>query len=120
MLHCFTTFCFTLVVAEKPEYLTDAETVLTNPLLIVEVLSPGTEEFDRGTKFEEYKSIPSFQEYVLISQKQPYVTAYFRKSATLWQIETVTDAEATVDFRSGGCALALKDMYEDVNFDQDQ
>ena len=89
---------------------------LINPALIVEVLSPTTEAYDRGDKFTHYKSIESFAEYLLIAQHRPHVTHYVRGAGGVWQYEEVNDLEQTLRLATLDSSLALRDLYEDVEF----
>jgi len=89
--------------------------VLTNPQMIVEVLSPSTEAFDRGKKFTYYKSIPSLREYLLISTSQPYITQFIKQNENEWiQREAVgMDGKLTLSF---GVELLLSEVFLDVEF----
>ncbi len=104
----------TLVVCERMEYLDEQQTVLINPLLIVEVLSPGTESGDRGPKFHEYQSIPSFREYILIDQEQPHVTAFFQEEVKRWRISETQGLKASISLRSVPATLKLSELYRHV------
>jgi Uma2 family endonuclease len=106
-----------LVICEELEYYDNRKDVILNPLLIVEVLSPGTQKYDRGAKFDEYKTIPSFIEYVLVSQKMPYVSTYFREEEDLWRIKTTMNKKASVYLKSIEAELNLEDIYDGVNFE---
>ena len=90
--------------------------VLVNPVLIVEVLSPSTEAFDRGDKFTYYKSIPSFREYLLVAQHRPHVTHYFKQPDGKWSYEELNDLGDAVDLSSVDCALSLAEIYREVEF----
>lgn len=90
---------------------------LTNPSLIVEVLSPSTEGYDRGDKFTHYKSVPSFSEYLLVAQHRPHVTHLVRRDDGLWVHNEYNDLEATLKLSSLGCALSMREVYENVSFD---
>ena len=72
-IEAFTHFRYpdAVVICEKIEYYGNRKDVIVNPLLIVEVLSSGTESIDRGVKFDDYKTLSSFKEYVLVSQQSP-------------------------------------------------
>jgi len=70
--------------------------VLTNPTLIVEILSPTTEAFDRGDKFTHYKSIPSFSEYLLIAQHRPHVGQYIKQNGAVWSYQEFNDLSAAL------------------------
>lgn len=88
---------------------------LTNPTLIVEVLSDSTEAYDRGDKFTHYKSIQSFGEYLLVAQHRPHITQYV-KQAGGWTYAEVNDRLASVRLSSIDCSLELSDVYRDVSF----
>jgi Uma2 family endonuclease len=77
-----------MVVTGEPEFNGDRTDEILNPLLIVEVLSPSTEGYDRGEKFRKYRSLASFCEYLLVSQAEPYIEQYYngdRPSSDCWQ-----------------------------------
>jgi Uma2 family endonuclease len=81
----------------------------TNPTLVVEVLSPTTEQDDRGDKWRAYQQIPSLQEYVLVSQSSPRVEIYRRLPSGAWEYREAT--EGTVQLATGG-ALDLARLYD--------
>jgi Uma2 family endonuclease len=103
-----------LVVCEKPEYWDNQQLLLINPILIVEVLSPSTKSYDRGDKFMEYRTLPTFQEYILIEQDQCRVDTMFREAPDLWRARVYNDKTATLDCKSLGCSIQIADIYEDV------
>jgi Uma2 family endonuclease len=90
---------------------------LTNPQLIVKVLSPSTEAYDRGDKFTHYKSIPTFSEYVLVAQHRPHVTHFFKGDDGRWMYDEANDLEAVLSLSSVGCELPLSEIYRGVSFD---
>jgi Uma2 family endonuclease len=90
---------------------------LTNPQLLVEVLSPSTEAYDRVDKFTHYKSIPALGEYLLVAQHRPHVTRLFKQGDGLWIHTELNDLEATLELTSLGCELPLSEIYRGVNFD---
>lgn len=89
---------------------------LLNPVLIVEVLSPSTERYDRGKKFQFYRDLPSLQEYVLVAQDSPRIERYVRQADDVWQLTDVKGFEAHLELVSIGCTVALADVYEQVTF----
>ncbi len=89
---------------------------LINPLLIIEVLSRGTEKYDRTDKFIEYRSLPTFKEYVLIRQDAPHVLIFFREAPDLWRESQVRGLEQEVLFKSIDVRLALSLIYRKVDF----
>ncbi len=89
---------------------------LTNPVLIIEVLSDSTEAYDRGDKFTHYKSIPSLREYLLIAQHRPHITQYVKQEDGSWSYLEVNDRSASVHLPSLDCVLELSELYQDVVF----
>ncbi len=103
-----------MVVCGKVGFFGDRTDIITNPILIAEVLSPGTQVFDRGKKFEYYRSVPSVKEYLLVSQEKPMVEAFFRQDAKTWLYSVAEGLEETVCLRSIEYELALRDIYRKV------
>jgi Uma2 family endonuclease len=91
--------------------------MLVNPALIVEVLSPSTEAFDRGDKFTYYKSIASFSEYILVAQHRPHVSQFVRQENGVWTFMEFNDLAESVGCASVPCVLALSEIYRDVVFE---
>lgn len=89
---------------------------LLNPVLIIEVLSPSTEAYDRGDKFTYYKSIPSLKEYLLVAQHRPHITQYVKQDNGSWSYCEVNELTAVLNLPSIDCELALTDVYQDVEF----
>ena len=94
------------------------DTLLT-PVVIVEVLSPATEAYDRGEKFAHYRTLPSLQEYVLVGADRPSVEHYLRQGEQ-WLLTAVTDLDGVVQLPTIGCALRLRDIYQRVPFGTQQ
>ena len=90
--------------------------LLVNPLLLIEVLSPSTAEYDLGKKFTEYKSIASFQEYLAISQTHPHVIRYFRHPNGFWVRHDIEGIENEVLLESLSVLLPLSEIYDRVKF----
>lgn len=105
------------VVCGQPviEVLQDQE-MLINPILLIEVLSPSTEAFDRGDKFTAYKSIVSFREYLLIAQHRPHITHFIKQSDNAWSYAEINDINEKVVLISIICTLSISDIYRDVEF----
>jgi Uma2 family endonuclease len=82
---------------------------VTNPILIVEVLSPATERVDRREKALHYKQLPSLEEYVLVAQEGCEITIQRRKES--WQPVVITSPDATVELRSIGLSLPAREIY---------
>ncbi len=107
-----------VVVLGEPLIEYEEEDTLLNPTLLVEVLTPETEAYDRGDKWHHYQSLESLQEYPLIDLDRPHVTHFLRQSENQWLYASVTGLEKTVELRSIGCTIALADVYRQVNFDE--
>lgn len=106
-----------VVVVEKPMLADGPANAIINPLLIVEVLSPSTENYDRGQKFLEYRSLPSFKEYVLVRQDAPEVLVFFRKTPSTWVETEVEGLESEVFLESIQFGLRLALIYRNVEFE---
>lgn len=92
---------------------------LLNPTVIIEVLSPSTETYDRGKKFEHYRALESLQEYLLVSQEQAHIERYIRQEDG-WLLTEAKGMEASIELSSIGCALTLADVYDKVTFNEGQ
>jgi len=90
--------------------------LLVNPTLIVEVLSPSTENYDREEKFKAYKSIESLREYVLISQVKKFVTLYVKHNEKFWFQSEYVSGE-TLNIESLDCELSVDEIYQGIIFE---
>ncbi len=104
------------VVCEKPRFEDNEFDTLLNPIVVVEVLSPSTEKYDRGVKFTRYQQLKSLQEYILISQDQIRVEHYFRQG-NLWQSNELTMRKDVLPLVSVDAKLALRLIYRFVEID---
>lgn len=105
-----------VVICEVPILTDDKQDTLTNPKLIIEVLSPSTEAHDRGLKFAEYRRIASLEEYVLVSQTEFRVERFHRQADGQWLFKEFTGADAVCRFESIDVAISLAGIYENVSF----
>ncbi len=104
-----------VVVCEEPRFEDDVFDTLLNPILIVEVLSPTTEAYDRGEKFSHYRQLESLQEYIVVSQDKVNVERYIRKPDE-WGITFFQELTQQVPLTSVQCELPLQEIYERVTF----
>ena len=99
-----------------------AQDVLVNPTVIVAVLSPSTEAFDRGEKFRRYRAwLPTLTDYVLVAQDRPVIDHYHREDDALWTLRTLRTLEgleAQLHLETIGCTVPLADVYERIVFPQ--
>jgi Uma2 family endonuclease len=84
---------------------------ITNPTVIVEVLSPTTESYDRGGKWLHYQLVPSLQDYLLVSQDEPRVERYRRLPSGAWEYQVVTAGTLAL---AGGVVVDLGRLYDDL------
>jgi len=94
----------------------DAESI-TNPKVIVEVLSKSTTAYDRGDKFHKYMQIDSFREYILIDQYRFVIETFYKNEQGFWEISRIVGAESELYIKSFGFSIPLKELYERVTFD---
>jgi Uma2 family endonuclease len=88
--------------------------VLLNPNFIAEVLSPSTEAYDRGRKFEQYRTIESLSQYLLIAQDRVHLDLY-TKSTDGWNLKSYDSLTDQVELQSIGCTVAIADLYEEID-----
>lgn len=105
-----------IVVCGEPRFQDEHQDTLLNPTVIIEVLSPTTEAYDRGKKFEHYRSIGSLAEYLLVSQSEPHVEQYLRQDDNRWLFTETAGLEATLALPSIQCVLVLAEIYEKIVF----
>lgn len=101
------------VVCGRPEFTDETRDTLANPRLVVEVLSDSTEAYDRGDKFAAYRTVASFQEYVVASQKKPRIEVFSRQADQSWTLHIFGPGDR-VELLSLGCAILVDRVYEGV------
>lgn len=109
-----------MVIKGKPIYEGKGTINVTNPLIIVEILSLSTRDYDRTDKFQYYRSIPTFQEYILIDQYRFYATQYFKQGDGKWIFNDYTGEEAILKLASDEFEISFQDLYERVDFELEE
>jgi Uma2 family endonuclease len=104
-----------MVVCGEAEYLDDEVDTLLNPTMVVEVLSPTTESYDRGAKFAHYRQLASLKEYVLVAQNRMLVERFTRQG-DIWLPLVQTDPDDTLRLASIDCSVAVREIYARVSF----
>ncbi len=104
------------VVCGSAEFLDRRRDTLLNPTLIVEVLSPSTEAYDRGRKFDHYRAIESFREYLLLPSDRIHADLFTLQEGR-WVLTSADRLEDSLSLESIGCRLAMADLYEKVEFE---
>ena len=105
-----------VVFCGKPQLLDGHNDTLLNPTLLVEVLSPSTEAYDRGRKFNHYRSIESLKEYFLVASDRIAADLYTRQPDDRWLLSSAGSLDDSLDLSSVGCRLNLRELYEKVDF----
>ncbi len=105
-----------VVVCGEPQYVDNRRDTVLNPVLLIEVLSPGTEAYDRGFKFAQYRTLESLQEYALVSQTEPRVEVFRRQATGQWLLSEFAGLDAVCRFESVDTGLAMAEVYENVTF----
>jgi Uma2 family endonuclease len=110
-----------VVVCGEPQFLDEHRDVLVNPKVIIEVLSPSTEAFDRGEKFARYREhLDSLTDYVVVAQSMPLVEHFARQSNGEWVIAaSARDLSEAVALDSIGCTLRLREVYDRIVFPEE-
>ena len=104
-----------IVVCGEPRFLDNESDTLLNPTVIVEVLSPTTESYDRGKKFSHYRRLESLKEYVLVAQDEVLVERYSRQG-DIWQLSDWTSMDETLSLASIDCHVPLREIYARIEF----
>ena len=104
-----------VVVCEEPRFEDDVFDILLNPILLVEVLSPSTEVYDRGEKFRHYRELPSLQEYILVAQDKICIERFNRQENN-WILTDFQNIEEHLSLISVQCELPLREIYDRVTF----
>ncbi|MBD2457735.1 Uma2 family endonuclease [Nostoc sp. FACHB-87] len=105
-----------MVIAGEPVYTGTNTTTVMNPCLITEVLSKSPKNYDQGDKFTYYRSIPEFKEYILIDQYNYHVMQYVKTAECQWLFTETETQSATLSIQTLNVEIALSDIYERVNF----
>jgi Uma2 family endonuclease len=104
------------VVCGRPQFFENRTDTVANPILVVEVLSESTKDYDRGFKFELYRALETLREYVLIDQSKVHVEHYQRLDDGRWLLQEFDRAEDTLQLLSVEFKIRLSEIYEKVDF----
>ena len=108
-----------IIVCDEPRFLDGEFDTLLNPTVLIEVLSPSTEAYDRGKKFRHYRRIASLREYVLVAQDRMSVERYARKGED-WVLTDKNSLDDVLRLDSVKCEVSLRDIYDKVQFPVDE
>jgi Uma2 family endonuclease len=105
-----------VVVCGEPQFQDDKSDTLLNPVLIIEVLSESTETYDRGKKFQHYRSIESLQEYVLVSTEEARIEKFQKTGDGFWFLSEAVGIEASIELSSIEQNVLLAEIYDKIDF----
>jgi Uma2 family endonuclease len=105
-----------IVIQGELEFQEGRKDTITNPLLIVEVLSKSTQTYDRGDKFAAYRTIPSFQEYLLVDQYGSSIEHYLKASPKKWSFQEYDQTDTVVKLETIGLEIEIAEIYDKVTF----
>jgi Uma2 family endonuclease len=106
-----------MVIQGEPVYQGSNQTVVTNPILVIEVLSNSTKNYDLGGKFLYYRSIPEFREYILIDQYSYHIEQFAKNSNDKWELTEYDSEESILVLESVEFQISLKDIYDRIIFE---
>jgi Uma2 family endonuclease len=107
-----------VVIQGEPKLADDEFDNLLNPVLIVEVLSEGTESYDRGDKSLIYRQIPSLKEYLILSQKDAFAEHLMKLSENKWQLEEIKGMDKSLHLLDGLCEIKLSAVYNKIKLEK--
>ena len=108
------------VICGELEFDDEHKDTVLNPTLIVEVLSKTTEAYDRGKKFNHYRTIPALREYVLVSQDEPMLQRFLRNEDGTWTLTAVSGMDQVLALKSMEVELPLAEVFDRVDFTADE
>lgn len=106
-----------MIVAGEAEYYNKRTDTILNPQVIIEVLSKSTKGYDKEGKFETYRTIESFQEYLLIDQTKIRVEQYSKTGKKQWIMREYDEEDENINFNSVPFGISLQDLYNKVKFE---
>lgn len=103
-----------IVICGESQFTDDTFETLANPTIIIEVLSDSTERYDRGKKFQHYRTLASLREYLLIAQDTAHIEHFVREGDGSWRLTEAAGIATTIRLPAIGCTLPLAEVYEKV------
>lgn len=113
------TFPDIVIICGQPELTDSTRDTATNPVVIIEILSDSTERYDRGMKFQNYRTLDTLRDYILIAQDHPHIEHFSRQDGGVWVLHEATGDTDTINILSIECTLSVEDVYEKVEFEQE-
>ena len=107
-----------IIIADEPEFFNNRTDTITNPQVIIEVLSKSTKSYDREDKFAAYRTIPTFQEYLLIDQNRIHVEQFSKTGKKRWNLREYDEEDENISLETVSFEISLQDLYNKVKFPQ--
>lgn len=104
------------VVCGEPRLADSHHDILLNPTLVIEVLSPSTESYDRAGKWEIYRTVDTLQVYLLVAQARPRIEQFRRQEGGLWLWQEAVGLDATLELPTLGCTVPLREIYDGMEW----
>jgi Uma2 family endonuclease len=105
-----------MVICGDPQFADNRGDTVVNPVLIIEVLSESTEAYDRGKKFDQYRTLPSLREYLLVAQDAPRIEQWTRQPDDNWLMAETSRMDASIRLASIDCVLPLTKIYNKIGW----
>lgn len=116
--HRIFTYPDIMIIQGKPAYYENRKDTITNPLVIIEVLSKSTQEYDQTNKFKYYRTLPGFREYILIDQYETYIEHFIKTEQNQWVlIGEHETSDAVLQLAAVEVSITLSDIYQRVTFE---
>lgn len=106
-----------IIIADESEFFNNRTDTITNPQVIIEVLSKSTKSYDREDKFAAYRTIPTFQEYLLIDQNRIHVEQFSKIGKKRWNLCEYDEEDENISLITVPFTISLQDLYNKVNFE---
>ncbi|MBE9236475.1 Uma2 family endonuclease [Anabaena aphanizomenioides LEGE 00250] len=105
-----------MIIADEPEFFNNRKDTITNPQVIIEVLSKSTKGYDREDKFAAYRTIPNFQEYLLIDQTRIHVEQFSKTGKKRWNLFEYDEEDENISLVTVPLEISLQNLYNKVKF----
>ncbi|MEI6179526.1 MAG: Uma2 family endonuclease [Chloroflexales bacterium] len=108
-----------VIICGQPQFTDSTRDTVINPVVVIEILSDSTERYDRGMKFQNYRTIDTLRDYILIAQDHHHIEHFSRQDGGLWVLQEAISDVDDIRILSIECTLNVQDVYEKVEFEQD-
>ena len=109
-----------MVACAEQKFADDHHDTLLNPILVIEVLSESTKNYDRGEKFTHYRRIGSLQEYLLVAQDRAHIELHVRQAGNGWLLTEFDGREAVIRLAAISCVLEAAEIYDKIEFEEEK